>query len=770
MTLSPDRLYNLLPVVHRMRDAEIGEPLRALLAVISEQVNAMEEDIARLYDNWFIETCEAWVVPYLGDLIGYKPVHDAGAPSSDITSREGRLLNDTLVPRRAVANTIAFRRRKSTLSLLEDLAEAVTGWPADAVEFYKHLGWTQHLDHLRLGRARTADLRYMRALSRLGGAFDKMAHSVDVRRTISQHRLGRYNIPSVGLFVWRLKSFSVTHAPAYCQEGEGPQCFSFSVIGNDAPLFHGAYPNPTPPRVVDERDVPGPITRAELASSLAVPPSEERARIYGARVYGEGKSIAVYAPDWPSRGAPQPLPRDVIVPADLAGWHYRAQRNQVGLDPLRGRLMFPIGNLPKKGVWVDYHYGFSAPMGGGEYTRTVSQPVLYTLYTVTKDMAKTGAFATINAALDQWRKDQQALGPEPADPAAQPAWRQAHDKLRAAVIEIADSAAYSEPLILALESGEYLQIRGAVGARPVLRLLDYMTERPDALTVSGKQGSRFKLDGVVVMGRCVQVNGPEPSDPARMKEGDLCDVTIRHCTLVPGWGLDCGCNPKRPNEACLEVFNTATRIRIESSILGAVFVSANEVINDPVEISLCDSILDATSLDRNAVAAFDLPLAFAKLKFERSTVIGEVHCHAIALAENSIFMSKIGVGRRQIGCMRFCYVTPGSRSPRRFHCQPDTALSELGDRCSCGTADEKAACKESEQMRLRPLFNSLRYGHPDYCQLARASAVEITTGASDESEMGAFHDLFESQRVANLRARLDEYTPAGNEAGIFFAS
>ena len=30
-----DRLYELLPVIYRMRDAEQGEPLRALLQIIS---------------------------------------------------------------------------------------------------------------------------------------------------------------------------------------------------------------------------------------------------------------------------------------------------------------------------------------------------------------------------------------------------------------------------------------------------------------------------------------------------------------------------------------------------------------------------------------------------------------------------------------------------------------------------------------------------------------------------------------------------------------
>ncbi len=58
-----DRLYQLLPTIQRMRDAEQGYPLQALLRVIAEQVNVVEDDIARLYDNWFIETAEDWAVP-----------------------------------------------------------------------------------------------------------------------------------------------------------------------------------------------------------------------------------------------------------------------------------------------------------------------------------------------------------------------------------------------------------------------------------------------------------------------------------------------------------------------------------------------------------------------------------------------------------------------------------------------------------------------------------------------------------------------------------
>ena len=80
MTGQSDRLYNLLPAVYRMNDSAQGYPLRALLAVVAEQVNIVEADITQLYENWFIETCQGWVIPYIGSLIGYTPVEDAAVP------------------------------------------------------------------------------------------------------------------------------------------------------------------------------------------------------------------------------------------------------------------------------------------------------------------------------------------------------------------------------------------------------------------------------------------------------------------------------------------------------------------------------------------------------------------------------------------------------------------------------------------------------------------------------------------------------------------
>ncbi|MET8543450.1 hypothetical protein ABZW03_22795, partial [Kitasatospora sp. NPDC004799] len=68
----PDGLAELLPQWHRLRDADAGEPLRALLAVIAEQVDVVRDGIDQGYRDWFVETAADWAVAYLGDLVGYR--------------------------------------------------------------------------------------------------------------------------------------------------------------------------------------------------------------------------------------------------------------------------------------------------------------------------------------------------------------------------------------------------------------------------------------------------------------------------------------------------------------------------------------------------------------------------------------------------------------------------------------------------------------------------------------------------------------------------
>jgi hypothetical protein len=248
---------------------------------------------------------------------------------------------------------------------------------------------------------------------------------------------------------------------------------------------------------------------------------------------------------------------------------------------------------------------------------------------------------------------------------------------------------------------------------------------------------------------------------------------------VPGWTIDQDCEPHRPAEPSLELYATQACVVIKNSIIGAIHVHQDEVKRDPLLLKISDSIVDATSYQRMALDAPGFPVAHALVSIVRSTVFGQIHAHAMELAEDSIFMGKVRVARRLIGCMRFCYVTPGSRTPRRYRCQPDLvdkpikeALIKAAQDANLPrpTTEEIEAAQLSERLRVRPQFNSRYYGAPAYCQLSETCAEEITRGASDESEMGVFHNLFQPQREANLRSRLEEYTPIGMETGIVFAS
>ncbi|MFD0346182.1 hypothetical protein ACFQ0M_09120 [Kitasatospora aburaviensis] len=150
------------------------------------------------------------------------------------------------------------------------------------------------------------------------------------------------------------------------------------------------------------------------------------------------------------------------------------------------------------------------------------------------------------------------------------------------------------------------------------------------------------------------------------------------------------------------------------------------------------------------------------LDIARTTVLGTVQVHAVGRGENTVFTGRVKAARRSHGCLRFCWVPTGSRTPRRFHCQPDTAIAALGD----APAPDLAAATER---RLNPRFTSVRYPDAGYAQLAADCAEEIRTGADDGSELGVHHDLFLPQRLAALRTRLAEYVPAGLDAAVLLA-
>lgn len=220
------KIYELMPAVYRERDAAEGYPLRALLQIIQEQADILHTDIRQLWDDYFIETCSPWVIPYIGDLVSNNLLYDASRiePSKiaeelfrDLTGPD--LLPDMAIRVRAdVAKTIYYRRRKGILPMLEELARDVTGWGAHAVEFFRLLEWTQNLNHLRFEAEDCIDLRNIEKVDRLDGAFDIWSHTVDVRHPVQVE--GWHNIMNIGFFLWRLQSYPLIHAQARQSDSE----------------------------------------------------------------------------------------------------------------------------------------------------------------------------------------------------------------------------------------------------------------------------------------------------------------------------------------------------------------------------------------------------------------------------------------------------------------------------------------------------------------------------------------------------------------------
>jgi hypothetical protein len=308
------------------------------------------------------------------------------------------------------------------------------------------------------------------------------------------------------------------------------------------------------------------------------------------------------------------------------------------------------------------------------------------------------------------------------------------------VVEIGDSGRYAAtPSVAVTAANKSIELRAADRTRPLLAL-------SGGMVISGQDGSEVTLNGLLISGDLVRVKLTADNKALRL-------LRLRHCTLVPGNDLLPDGSPRLQDAASLIVETAGTSVEIDHCIIGGMRVAPG------AQVTITNSIMDATRESGVAFAAIDGVSGGGALTIENSTVIGKVHTSALSLASNSIFLASTTTGdgwqapvwsdRRQQGCVRFSYLPLASRVPRRYRCQPtlDTAASGL-----------------------RPNFTSQRYGTPGYGQLGRDCAAEISQGAEDGSEMGVFHDLFQSQRQTNLRVRLSEYARFDLEVGFIFVT
>ena len=725
MSTNPSPIYSLLPAVFRTRDAAQGNPLQELFSVLETQYGIVKDNLAQLYDDQFIETCAPWVIPYIGELIGYNGVYTAALSSPD--------------SRAEVANTIGYRRRKGTLIALEQVTRDVSGRTTAALEEFRRLVTTLSLRDVRQHHRDTASLRCGRDWEGQDGPFSRLNRTIDVRnisprvRTANSpdatpldmalHGGGHSNIPEVAVWMWRWKSQLVAGAPAFPLGNGG---YFFSALGGPVQLFQTTPPERAPfAALTTEADVPQPISLRRFREHIT----------------------AFYPSSFQISANGGPIPAGQIMCANLAeapdGSVCTVPDGMVAIDPERGRIQFAAGMAGATDVRVSYNYGAAASLGGGPYDRA---PIVEPGTDPNTAFANNGApfvavvgsaeYPTLESAVAAWNQ----LPPNSAGTIFLPQYE-------SFTIDVTGANAIRVPAesVLLIASASFTT-EGAAEFNNACATLHGDVE-------IGAPPANLGPDGIALPSGRVQLNGIWLSGQVILS-GDAACVQITDSTLVPGIALSTKGEPVRPAEPSIVARNSDT--------LAAFTLCLNRAITGPIVVPhtcsarICSSIVDAGSAYCPAIVGTDMALPGASLHIEDSTIIGRVHAQAIRLASNTIFYARLGrndpwpaavwAHRVQVGCLRFCWVPAGSITPRRYECLPPDAAS---------------------QPALEPKFITLRFGKPGYCLLSGDTPMAIWKGADNGSQIGVYYQIQETEAVTNIQIRSAEYMPVNLQCGIF---
>jgi hypothetical protein len=708
MSFTPEQIYELLPAIYRTRDAENGEPLKALLGVIATQVNVLQDNIQQLYADEFIETCARWVVPYIGDLVGADLIYE---------------LANGIGQRAYVANTIGYRRRKGTLIDLEQVSMDISGLPAVGVEFFKRLVTTQSMRHLRLNSLATLDLRHGGQLDKLNSAFDTITRTIDVRRIaprwrqavdpdptpldIDLHGGGRFNIPDIGIYLWRwAKNLTVTDAPAFVVD---QRRYLFSPLGQDMPLFTVVPDRTAFDNLTTRLDVPQPIRRREFYKNIS--------EFYGPSIMLKADNM--------------PVPASHICCRDLsdgpAGDWGCTMKGMISIDPMLGRIQLAANVAVPNNLTVTYTYGAGGLVGGGAYPRTVNLPAAPTFVA----HVPSAPTPTLASAVAAWN----LLGPGAVGTILLPGYQSLDiDLTGASAIQLPSN---SQLWILAAEihasgatsfDGSCAMLKGNIAVQGV--------------QVPGPGGSTLPLGQLVVSG--LWVSG------AVQVTGDACSVNLMDTTLVPGIALTRDGKPTEPGEPSLVISAIGASLTVSSCITGPIGIVAGG------SACISSSVVDSGCPGNIAYAGADLASDGADLRIEECTVIGKLWTRTMQLASNTIFVSRrprfdpwpaaVWSSRVQVGCVRFCFVPIDNITPKKYRCIPNDS---------------------SQEPELWPNFITLQYGHPSYAMLSGYVSMAVWTGADDGAEMGVFHNTEETLGIRNVQLCAPGFLPVELEAGIF---
>jgi hypothetical protein len=711
-----DKLWNLLPTIYRSLDSDefsSNGPLRELVNRIGAQAAVLRRSIDRTWEDQSIETCDDWVIPYIGDLLATNLV-------SNLDSRAQRL---------DVAKTIYYRRRKGTLALLEELAFDVTGWDAKVVEFFRRMGRTRHGLDPQIGRVEkagddtdklqqaeglagrltrsqiggTANLRNNYGSSKTGSAFDEFFHTADFRR--GRGKAGWYDIPRVGAFLWRLKSFGLPPTTPVAVTTP-PTCagwFTFDPTGRSIPLFAAAsrksdqygskWVSPA------EEQLPGPISQTLFDANTKASSDDRAIELYP-------NSLTILTTSTPQSDTD-------IVTAD-----------QVRIQTERG--WFTYISSPPQNVWVRYHYGFSSDIGAGPYDRRLKRQ---TPPTPAPQVTVSGGGSALMA------------GSVPGGAVPQ-----------TGTLTLDDSLTYMGAGSIAVTRA--LTIRADNRQRPLIRLPAALGGTINEWIISGAPGSSLVLDGLFISGGDIVIRG------------SFTTVTITCCTLDPGSASDMLSSSSPPGNFAISadgrelsptrlwIEGAVETLTVEHSIMGPIQTRGGGKIQT---LDIADSILQALpqgiSSPPQSPPSFPAGSGDAVISLDsgdvclsRCTVLGGISVHRLRVSE-SILQGIAKVDDIQHGCVRFTAWAQGSILPEKYESVsiPSHAV----------------------------LFTSTDFGNPGYCQLLPTADTAIlrgtnstiqntiSAGSQDGSEMGAFARERNPIKERGLLIKFQEFMPIG---------
>lgn len=720
--LKQDRLYHLLPELYRRMDESGDRPLKALMAVLESEYNRLEGDIGAMYDDWFIETCDMWVVPYIADLIGVRNLQDmAQFPNQ----------------RRLVANSLAYRRRKGTLPVIEQVVRDATGWYAHCVEFARLRANTQDVVYSQPESGRTVNVRTLQSEVK----FDRSPDNQPRTFNLDNSSPDPYGTDCVGISLYRLRSYPVRRAFAFALDLELSR-FTFDPFGRDMPIFNQPKPVMHASQRVQPVNLPIPITRTELEADLDAfrlhyGQMRENEQPPDSLYFGPDRSFYIELPgqtvrpsavlsmdlsQWPD---PPTLPGNVAVGVDtelgriaLADPKHLPEQEHIQLE----YCTFHLEHRPTF-VIVNYNYGFSSEMGGGPYHRKLAQNdpdgVLFEINVATSEPNAASAKPIPEADDDTW------IGQECVSTLGEALARWENQDKSRGIIRILDNGDYDQEFTISLPAGTDLTILADSGVRPILgidqqpiKILCTAAMKPDG---DPRNNRRLHLNGLFLRGG-VQIEVEE--------QGRL-DITVKHCTLASLEGGNL-----KPAKVQSDPSLQGLDLDIERCILGPLYLPAEKN-----RLRIKESIID-NGKGYAIASGSDGTSPGPEISLDCVTIFGKVRARQIEAAK-VIFRDPLTAPSSAI--IQHSYVPKGST-----------------------TLDGKNPpwiCKKIKA----PTFTSTDYGAPGYGQLSLDCHPMIRC-TTDGSEMGAFHDLHTLLSEQHLQMVLQEYLPVGVQVQLRYVT